>query len=233
MIECQRKQQSLNLLSLKQIHNINISSTPYRTLNTSRGIIRYRDEDFDNLSDEEICKELAPPGVIHVKRFITKRNGQLVNLNTFLITFNFPNILSSIRMGLYNVKVSPYVPNPIRCFKCQKFGHGKGQCKGKLKCFKCGEEDHEGFDCKNNPKCSNCGQPHMASSKDCQHFIREKEIQKIKSETNISYPEARRFVSATNDSPTQKSYASVAKRVFNSVETQTMFTWIENTEKST
>ena len=136
-------------------------------------------------------------------------------------------------MGLYNVKVSPYVPNPIRCFKCQKFGHGKGQCKGKLKCFKCGAEDHEGFDCKNNPKCSNCGQPHMASSKDCQHFIREKEIQKIKSEKNISYPEARRFVSATNDSPTQKSYASVAKRIFNSVETQTMFTWIENTEKPT
>ena len=73
----------------------------------------------------------------------------------------------------------------------------------------------------------------MASSKDCQHFIREKEIQKIKSEKNSSYPEARRFVSAANDSPTQKSYASVAKRVFNSVETQTMFTWIENTEKPT
>jgi hypothetical protein len=73
----------------------------------------------------------------------------------------------------------------------------------------------------------------MASSKYCQHFIREKEIQKIKSEKNISYPEARRFVSATNDSPTQKSYASVAKRVFNSVETQTIFTWIENTEKPT
>jgi hypothetical protein len=63
-----------------QIHNINISSTPHRTLNTSRGIIRYRDEDLDNLSDEEICKELAPQGVIHVKRFITKRNGQLVKL---------------------------------------------------------------------------------------------------------------------------------------------------------
>jgi hypothetical protein len=31
----------------------------------------------------------------------------------------------------------------------------------------------------------------------------------------------------------QKSYASVAKRVFNSVETQTMFTWFENTEKPT
>ena len=42
---------------------------------------------------------------------------------------------------------------------------------------------------------------HMASSKDCQYFLKEKEIQKVKSESNISYPEARRFLSAANDSP--------------------------------
>jgi hypothetical protein len=96
--------------------------------------------------------------------------------------------------------------------------------KDNLNVFMCGED---------NPKCSNCGQPRMASSKDCQNFIREKEIQKIKSEKNISYPEARRFVSAANDSPAQTSYAGVTKRVFNSVETQAMFTWIENTEKPT
>ena len=46
-----------NLLSLKQIHTIAISSTPLRTLNTSRRIIRYRYEDLDDLSDEEICEE--------------------------------------------------------------------------------------------------------------------------------------------------------------------------------
>jgi len=113
MIECQRKQQSLNLLSLKQIHNIAISSTPHRTLNTSRGNIRYRGEDLDDLTDDEICAEPAPQGVTHMKRFISKRNGQQINLNTYLITCNFPTIIS-IRMGLYKVKVSPYVPNPIR-----------------------------------------------------------------------------------------------------------------------
>jgi len=106
MIECQRKKQSLNLLSLKHIHNIAISSTPHRTLNTSRGIIRYRDEDLDDLSDKEICEELAPQGVIHVKRFISKRNGQQIKLNTYLITFNFPTIMSSTRMGLYKVSQS-------------------------------------------------------------------------------------------------------------------------------
>jgi hypothetical protein len=38
------------------------------------------------------------------------------------------------------------------------------------------------------------------------------------SEKNIMYPEALRFVSAATDSPKRKSYASVAKRVFGSVE---------------
>ena len=67
------------------------------------------------------------------------------------------------------------------------------------------------------------------SSKDGQYFLKEREIQKIKLEKNISYHETRRFVSAANDSPAQKSVASVAKRV-NKVEIQTMFTWIEDTE---
>ena len=55
--------------------------------------------------------------------------------------------------------------------------------------LKCGEEDHEGFDYNNDPKCSNCGQPHMVSSKDGQFFQKEKEMQKVKTEKHISYPE--------------------------------------------
>ena len=64
-------------------------------------------------------------------------------------------------------------------------------------------------------------------------FSKKKKSKRSNQKENISYPEARRFVSAANDSPAQKSYASVANRVFNTVETQTMFTWIEDTEKPT
>ena len=74
MIECQRGQQSVNLLALKQIHNIDISSSPHRTLNSSWGIIRYRDGDLSELTDDEIYHELVPQGVTHVKRFTSKRN---------------------------------------------------------------------------------------------------------------------------------------------------------------
>ena len=47
-IECFRKQQSLNLLALKHVNDI--SASPHRTLNSSRGIIRYRDDDLSELT---------------------------------------------------------------------------------------------------------------------------------------------------------------------------------------
>ena len=83
--------------------------------------------------------------------------------------------------------------------------------------------------------CCNSGKSHMASSKDCHFFKTDKEIPiyRVKSEKNITYIEARRFVCATNDSLTQKSYANVANRVFSSVKTQTLFTRMEDTDMPT
>ena len=66
----------------------------------------------------------------------------------------------------------------------------------------------------------------MSSSKDCHHFKKEKDIQKLKTERNITYPEARRlFSSVSNPSSSVMSYASVTKRVCVTSETQTMITW--------
>ena len=66
----------------------------------------------------------------------------------------------------------------------------------------------------------------MASSKDCPIFIKEKAIQKIKSEKNISYGEARRLYNTTN-SPSTKTYASILKST-SSIGTQTSLTWPES-----
>jgi len=74
MIECLRRQQSVNLLALKHIHNIEISSSPHRTLNSSRGIIRYRDDDLSELTDDEICHELTPHGVTQCEAYPWKHS---------------------------------------------------------------------------------------------------------------------------------------------------------------
>ena len=144
MIESFRKQQSWNWLAHKHINDINISVWPHRTLNNSRGIIRYRDDDLSELTDAEICKELEPHSFTHVKRFISLKTGQEIKLNTFLITFSTPNIPTSIRINLYNVRVYPYIPNPVCCFKCQK-----RPMQRKTICFKCSEESHDGYTCEN------------------------------------------------------------------------------------
>ena len=101
-----------------------------------------------------------------------------------------------------------YIPNPLRCFSCQKFGHHKDRCRlGKVLCPKCGKEHSEAI-CTEETSCINCKGPHPAFSKECPVWLKEKKIVKIKTEQNITYPEARRLVEeATVDG--SKSYAQV------------------------
>ncbi|GFS53294.1 RNA-directed DNA polymerase from mobile element jockey [Trichonephila clavipes] len=39
--------------------------------------------------------------------------------------------------------VRPYIPNPLRCFQCQRFGHSKPTCRGKPTCARCGAVGHD------------------------------------------------------------------------------------------
>ncbi|GBN08076.1 hypothetical protein AVEN_273830-1 [Araneus ventricosus] len=41
------------------------------------------------------------------------------------------------------LSVRPYIPNPLRCFKCQRFGHSKTSCRGTLTCARCAEVGHD------------------------------------------------------------------------------------------
>jgi hypothetical protein len=64
-----------------------------------------RKDDLNHLIDGDICHELEPQVNNKDKRFLSKKNGQVVKLNTLLLTYNKPNIPSSIRIDLYVVSV--------------------------------------------------------------------------------------------------------------------------------
>ena len=73
--------------------------------------------------------------------------------------------------------VSQFIPNPVRCYKCQKFGHTKFNCRKNEVCTKCGQEDHtDSQECKNEVKCINCQGKHASNNKDCPKWKEEKEI---------------------------------------------------------
>jgi len=71
--------------------------------------------------------------------------------NTFIITFKTPAVPKYLNIGYIRVPVSVYIPNPLRCFNCQKFGHTKNACKVN-DCATCGQIGH------NNSKCTKWGE---------------------------------------------------------------------------
>ena len=104
----------------------------------------------------------------------------------------------------------PYIPNPQRCFQCQKFGHTKNSCKRKAVCAGCGEEGHNLDNCKNEPKCVNCQGDHFAISRDCTKWKIEKDIVTLKYTEKNSFADARKRLEPSFDS-SKDSYATVTQ----------------------
>ena len=188
LIEVDCKQYADNLLNTKNFHDIPVDITEHRTLNSSKGVISTAV--LDDMSNEEIRDELSDQGVKEVFRFMTKKNGNKIGTRTMILTFDTPKRPDFIYTGYMRLKVKDYIPNPRRCFKCQKFGHTVKFCKNDAICEKCGQSGHESGDCSNPIQCINCGEAHPASSRDCYQWIIQKEILKCKVENDISYPEA-------------------------------------------
>ena len=162
------------------------------------------------MTEDEILEELAPQNISKVKRFMIKKDGQVKKTNTYLLTFNTTTLPQSINVGYLRIKVETFVPNPLRCFKCQRYGHGQSTCKGLPICHKCGNKDHGDDPCTGPLKCVNCAGGHASSSKQCQIWIKERAIQKLKVEKKLPYVEAKRQVEASQHKvPAGRSYADV------------------------
>ena len=73
-----------------------------------------------------------------------------------------PNPPRSIQACYMHICVSNYIPNPRRCFKCQKFAQGRSNCHSSAVCAKCGQPGHDINDCSTEAKCANCSGSHHA-----------------------------------------------------------------------
>lgn len=77
----------------------------------------------------------------------------------------------------YDVK--QYIPPPLRCFKCQKFGHVAAICKGTQKCGRCaGNHEYGKSEKTAKIKCCNCGGERTAVYRGCEASKRAEMIQK-------------------------------------------------------
>ena len=85
------------------------------------------------VSEEEMKEYPKSQGVTSVKRIIIKKEGKHIETNTFVLTFNTPIVPKDIKIFYRNIKIELYIPNPLRCFWCQKFGQHEYQ----VQCTSC------------------------------------------------------------------------------------------------
>ncbi|GFT17977.1 uncharacterized protein TNCV_4911311 [Trichonephila clavipes] len=210
LIETNSAIQAKSFLLAKTFLNSPLIVTPHKYLNSCRGVIS--EPDLLTTSESEILEGFSDQGVIQVSRITMKKNITVFPTKHLILTFNSPNLLISIKAGYLNCKIRPYIPNPLRCFKCQRFGHSQTSCRGQLTCSRCASVGHSSTDCTLEPKCINCPEPHPSDSRFCSKWKIEKQIQEIKTNKNLSYPEARKLIALqkTNICPAKTASSVLA-----------------------
>jgi hypothetical protein len=155
-----------------------VQAESHTSLNSSRGFVNT--DSLDETLDEEIQFALAEQFVSKAYRLIGKRDNKPFTLRTFFLTFEVPSLPASIHVGYGRVPVSPYIPNPMRCHQCQKFGHTQQRCASNLVCGHCGENGYGEEPCPNPPHCVNCSRAHASADRRCPVFLDERAIQELR-----------------------------------------------------
>ncbi|GFV53280.1 uncharacterized protein TNCV_1645121 [Trichonephila clavipes] len=205
LVESSSSTQTKSFLLAKTFLDSPVNIIPHKSLNTSRGVIS--EPDLLATSEAEILERFSNQGVIQVRRITIKKDTTIIPTKHLILTFSSPTLPQTIKAGYLNCKIRPYIPNPLRCFKCQRFGHSQTACRGQLTCSRCASVGHSSADCSLAQKCVNCSQPHSSDSKQCPKWKAEKEIQAIKTNRNISYLEARKLIAPQ----LSQTYAQVSK----------------------
>ena len=131
-----------------------------------------------------------------VKIVSIKKEGKTMETNTYIMHFNTPKISQKIKVGYTMERVEQYKPNPLWCYKCQKYGHHEDNCGRHEVCGKCGQQNPNCIinDCQFPCKCANCGDDHPVYASSCESWKQEKEILTVKHQNNIPYYKVRKLV---------------------------------------
>ncbi|XP_053958956.1 uncharacterized protein LOC128863701 [Anastrepha ludens] len=189
LIKTKNGSQANKLTTLTALSNtIIVEITPHKTLNYSKGVI-YCNE-LRSIPESEILDELKPQNVCEVKKILKKVNNDLIETGLIILTFATTTLPTKIHIGYIKTTVRPYIPPPMRCKNCFKFNHVAKFCKSPKSCHNCASNYHVNDEnqekCNNPTKCGNCDANgltctnHTTLDKKCPIFIREKEIQTIK-----------------------------------------------------
>lgn len=81
---------------------------------------------------DELRKVLKGGKVIGIKQLKVFRNGEKVDSE--FVQFSENELPVKVMVGYVSFHVGAYVSPPLRCSKCQRYGHTVNVCRGKHRC---------------------------------------------------------------------------------------------------
>ena len=148
------------------ICRVPIKVEPHPTKNSVKGVIFC--PDLRGVFEEEIVEGMEKEGVVQARRIRRKEQGALVDTDTVVLTMNRLVLPERVKVGYLSVPIRLFIQDPIRCYKCQAFGHTSQRCRGRQRCGRCSSEDHGSADCSSDtPRCANCSGRHGAADRKC------------------------------------------------------------------
>lgn len=181
LIYCKESRQQKKALGVKSIMGQNVMCS-VQDKKWVKGVITGIPTD---VTVEKIKRGIMGATVIDVKRLKCNRNNERGDSISVMIHFDEDKLPGKVFLGFISFPVRPYVPPPLRCHKCQKFGHVAAVCRGKQRCARCGKCG-QGV----NHKCCNCGGDHSADYGGCMVRKHAAQVQNVKTREGLSYSEA-------------------------------------------
>lgn len=180
------KDQAKQLARAKKFQGVELRTKRVGKDVSAKGIIHGVGSD---LSDQSILANVKTQNGIKISD--VKRLGGVKKTESVVLTFVGEIMPERVYIGFNCYTVKLFIPRPIRCYKCQRFGHIATSCNGNKRCPSCGENhDYEECSKHEDPVCCNCGGKHSAAFTQCPKFTEAREIMVVKVQNKLSYSEA-------------------------------------------
>ena len=195
LVEATTKQQSDIFSDITTIAGVAVTITRHDTLNYIQGTVV-----LPHIQGEDLpCKNILLDSLqlrysnihdIEVFQIKSRRNHDL-SLNIMKIKFTGQSLPQKIKILGQNREVRPYVPKPLQCNGCCRFGHSIKRCTSQEVCAVCGSQQHKtNWNC-TPPCCVNCGSEHHAKCKTCEFYIYNTELKLLMTRSGMSAREAK------------------------------------------
>ena len=174
LVNVDSQRQAEIILKMKTFHTMKCRAYPHEKLNTSKGVIWSKE--LVLATEEEIASALGKQVATNIRRISIRKGEEQIPTNSYILTFNQLRTHKEVKISYYPERVKQYVPVPLECFKCQKYGHHREACRERQTCAKCSEKDLEHMEEKSLKEIrdANCQQDHPACARSCNVYKKRK-----------------------------------------------------------